>query len=71
MEALMNEMVEDATADLNAKDNSPFGSAFRETEHGRIACRVTFVNSGSKNNQFTRVWYIDGKRISAVKLAAM
>lgn len=71
MKSLMNEMIAAATADLNSKERSPFGSAVRETEKGSIVCRVMSVNSGSKNNQFTRTWYIDGKRISAVKLAAM
>ena len=68
MTNLMNEMIRAAAARINEKG---YAVEFRETQHGTVCIDAIEVNTNSKSNQFTKRWKLNGKAISAAKLAAM
>lgn len=66
----MEKMISAAIAKFNQNE---IGYAFiHDMINGhKVTLKVQEVNSGSKNNQFTHRWYIDGKPASAAKVAAL
>ena len=67
MTNLMNEMIHEAA---DKAKTVGYGFAHRDTDAGSVKCRVLMVNTNSMNGA-QKIWYLNDKRISAAKLAAI
>lgn len=70
MNSLMNEMIAEAKAQMNA-GKVCYGFAHRDIEAGSLSLRLLEVNTNSKRGQLQRVWSLNGKRTAAAKVAAL
>ena len=68
MNDTMNEMIAEVSPRV-AENGYAFSR--RTTAHGEIVLSAQIVNTGSKDNEFRKNWTLNGKRISAAKLAAI
>jgi len=66
MTNLMNEMIREAS---KAAQSAGYGFSHRDTNAGKVTCRVLMVNTNSMNGA-QKIWYLNDKRIAAAKLAA-
>jgi hypothetical protein len=69
MTNLMNEMIREAFECMKAND-ACYGFAHRDANAGEITCRILDVSTNATQT-VQKIWYLNGKRIAAAKLAAM